>query len=480
MATLRTELPHSNAESFDVAADTLADCVKQLRVGVAMGAKRGHASLGVARGRVHEQRSGAVIADQIRLQTLHNFRSLCCVVNLDPLNHASLQLCVLLFSRQFRWLTGAGCDALAAFGAEAHNIDWEGVARARQQCSMATIHDWSSIMHYLEAAGERARDDEAHRHADAAHKAVVAAMQHAGLDFACTAPGMPELCHLHMSVAGLPQEKMLERVFVQYARQADMTPAHDLEVRCLRMATFYNNNMQSPEAEQKQLEELLRGLVPRHAYIEDMSGVLQRMEAEQAEQAHETSVQRRNARMQLRYLALSEADSSKVAYEQSFASWANQQRFPISTGQRLQQVLYFLRAQPTVVSEEVYALYFAPSLVERVLQSTIDVIDADAMYSVLNCIRSYRHNIADLIDFRATCLTGVSLTIRSALTLQQVLQLYIAAFQHPSVRETLWRRVLNVWNHSVQQALQEFTARHAFDVENVLHTVMHGLGAGPA
>ena len=480
MATLKAELLHTSADSFDVSADTLADCVKQLRVGVARGPKRGTESLGVARGRVQEQRSGAVIADQIRLQTLHNFRSLCCVVNLDPLNHASVQLCILLFSRQFRWLSGAESSALAAFGEEAQNIDWDGVVRAREQCCMATIHDWSSIIHYLEESSDDGTRDSEERHADAAHKAVVAAMRHAGLDFACTAPGMPQLCHLHMSIAGIPQEKMLERAFVQYARRCDMTPAHDLEVRCLRMATFYNNNLQSPESEQQQLEHILRGCVPKHAYIEDMSGVLMRMEAERAEQAQETSTQRQNARMQLRYLALTEADGSKVAYEQSFASWANQQRFPISTGQRLQQVLYFLRAQPTVVSEKVYALYFAPSLVERVLQSTIDVIDADAMYSVLNCIRSYRHNIADLIDFRATCLSGVSLTIRTALTLQQVLQLYIAAFQHPSVRETLWRRVLNVWNHSVQQALQEFTARHAFDVENVLHTVMHGLGAGPA
>lgn len=484
MATLRTELPHSNAESFDVAADTLADCVKQLRVGVAMGAKRGHASLGVARGRVHEQRSGAVIADQIRLQTLHNFRSLCCVVNLDPLNHASLQLCVLLFSRQFRWLTGAGCDALAAFGAEAHNIDWEGVARARQQCSMATIHDWSSIMHYLERADE-ARELGGHGEGagsqgsrDELLKSVAAAMRHAGLEFACTAPGMPELCALHMCLSGQPQEKMLERAFVHYARRTDTTPAHDLEVRCLRMATFFNNNMLSPEVEQERLLHLLCTLVPRHCFIEDMSGVLARMEEEEALQQQQQITSRARSRMQLRYLALSEASTSKVAYEQSFASWANQQRFPISTGQRLQQVMYFLRAQQSPVPAQVYGLYFAPALIDRVTQSTIDVIDADAMYAVLQAIRSYRHNVADLIDFRSGCLTGVSVTLRSALTLQQVLQLYIAAFQHPSVRETLWRRVLNVWNHSVQQALSVFTAEHDFDVENVLHTVMHGLGVG--
>lgn len=478
-----------NSEAgFDVANDTLATCVSKLRVGASRKHGQGHQQApahgpGVARGRGQEQRSGAAIADQMRSQTLHNFRSLCRVVNLDPLNHASVQLCVLLFSRQFRWLQ-ADADALALFGEEARNIDWEGVSRARQHSVMATIHDWSSIMHYLERADE-ARELGGHGEGagsqgsrDELLKSVAAAMRHAGLEFACTAPGMPELCALHMCLSGQPQEKMLERAFVHYARRTDTTPAHDLEVRCLRMATFFNNNMLSPEVEQERLLHLLCTLVPRHCFIEDMSGVLARMEEEEALQQQQQITSRARSRMQLRYLALSEASTSKVAYEQSFASWANQQRFPISTGQRLQQVMYFLRAQQSPVPAQVYGLYFAPALIDRVTQSTIDVIDADAMYAVLQAIRSYRHNVADLIDFRSGCLTGVSVTLRSALTLQQVLQLYIAAFQHPSVRETLWRRVLNVWNHSVQQALSVFTAEHDFDVENVLHTVMHGLGVG--
>ena len=193
-------------------------------------------------------------------------------------------------------------------------------------------------------------------------------------------------------------------------------------------------------------------LVPNKAYVEDLSGLLARVEAEQQVQAEEQHSRQQSSRLQLRYLVLSEAVSSaSVAYDRSFASWANVQCFPISTSQRLQQVLYFIRAQTHAVPLEVYKLYFSEAIAQRVQQSTIDSIDPDAMHAVLTFIRSYRHNIADLIDFRATCLSGVSVTIRSALTLQQVLQLYIAAFQHPSVRETLWRRVLNVWNHSVQQ-----------------------------
>ena len=38
---------------------------------------------------------------------------------------------------------------------------------------------------------------------------------------------------------------------------------------------------------------------------------------------------------------------------------------------------------------------------------------------------------ADLINFRAECLNGISHSIRSNLTLSQIVQLYICAFQHP-------------------------------------------------
>jgi hypothetical protein len=411
--------------------------------------------LGVARSSGADERSGSLIADQMRFQTLHNFRSMCRVLNLDPLNNAALQLCVLLMSRQFRALDddAESKAVLDELGEDGRNVDWSGVQRLREKTLMNTMHDWSLMLHYLELAPCEGPAQESELQ-EQAIKAIKASMKHAGLEFACNAPTLMQRALLHMSVHGLQQEKMLEQLFVQYARSQEQVPAHDLEVRCLRMVTHYSNNAQGPEVEQQRLLRTLVTLVPSKAYVEGMSGLLAKVEAEQQVQAEEQHSRRQSSRVQLRYLVLSEAVSSaSVAYDRSFASWANVQRFPISTSQRLQQVLYFIRAQTDAVPLEVYKLYFSEAIAQRVQQSTIDSIDPDAMHAVLTFIRSYRHNIADLIDFRATCLSGVSVTIRSALTLQQVLQLYIAAFQHPSVRETPWRRVLNVWNHSVQQSV---------------------------
>ena len=434
--------------------------------------------LGVARRAQDDSRSSAVIAEQMRTHTLQNFRRFCAAINVDPLNQAAVQLAVILMSRQFRSLEegSGGGETLAHFGDEAHKVDWAGVARMRQLCSVATIHDWSSLLHYLELAESTASFKTP---AEQSLAALTAALQHAGLEFACTVPGLRERCLMHLSMQPTPQEKMLERLFVQHARAHEMAPPHDLEMRSLRVVTHYNNNAPPQSTQQADLVSLLCAMVPTKAFVQDMSAVLARMEEEQLVQIDERSSRHKNARMQLRYLVQAEANKAgATAYDRTFASWANQQRFPIATSLRLQQVLYFLRAQTKEVSPEVYALYFAPALVQRVCRSTIDAIDPDAMHAVLAGIRSYRHNVADLIDFRVSCLAGVSVTLRSALTLQQVLQLYIAAFQHPSVRETLWRRVLNVWNHSVQQALLEFTAEREFDVVNVLHTVMHGISGG--
>lgn len=44
--------------------------------------------------------------------------------------------------------------------------------------------------------------------------------------------------------------------------------------------------------------------------------------------------------------------------------------------------------------------------------------------------------------------------------------------QHYSVREYLWRRVVNVWNHSIVTTLKTFAPQHEFDVDNFLHASM--------
>ena len=64
-------------------------------------------------------------------------------------------------------------------------------------------------------------------------------------------------------------------------------------------------------------------------------------------------------RVRLRYFAQSVDNQVAQSYERTFASWANAQRFPISTSLRLQNVLYFLRVQVDEIPLSTYTLYLS-------------------------------------------------------------------------------------------------------------------------
>tara|TARA_B110001450_G_scaffold252554_1_gene274523 strand:- start:3788 stop:5260 length:1473 start_codon:yes stop_codon:yes gene_type:complete len=433
--------------------------------------------------RVGVQRSAARtserINEQVRSETMQNFHNLCTRLNIDPLDHASIHAALILFSRAFSKLGPEDPvmqkmpDAIARLMA---HVDWPVVEKLRQKPPFTTIHDWSSLILYLAVSS-----DSTDLRSSASAKNVLAAMDQSGIA-AMYGTGTSLVLHvlLHMAVAPTPQEKMLERLFAQHARSQGLPPPHDLELRCLKLLTHCNNTLPDPLALQADLLLTLQGLVPSPAYTEEASSVVARAAAAVIDSASERQAARSNARLRLRYF-VKEIDNSGASYDRSFANWANQQRFPITTSIRMQQVLYLLRVQNPPAELQHYTPFFPEAVVQRVMSSTVGAVDYEVVHAVISHIRTYRHNIADLIDFRAECLNGISHSIRSNLTLSQIVQLYICAFQHPSVREQLWRRVVNVWNHSIQSAIVAFAAAHEFDLSTVLSTLMANIASvGPA
>ena len=97
------------------------------------------------------------------------------------------------------------------------------------------------------------------------------------------------------------------------------------------------------------------------------------------------------------------------------------------------------------------------------------------MHAVLTFIRSYRHNIADLIDFRATCLSGVSVTIRERAHAAAGAPALHRRLPAPLRARDAVAAGMNVWNHR-QQSVAFFVNEHKLDIENVLHTIMLGIG----
>lgn len=186
-------------------------------------------------------------------------------------------------------------------------------------------------------------------------------------------------------------------------------------------------------------------------------------------------------RPRLRDLVQSIHNDATLEYQQTFESWCAHKKFSSTTGLNVQRLLYFINAQTVLVDLDVYSEYFTHALTSRMQSQHISTIDVEVIIHTILSLRVYQKNIAHLIDFRTRCLEGLSVGVRKALSLAQVLQLYVCCFQHESIRDRCWKAVLPVLNHSIQVACAKFRETFAFEVHAVIRSIMtcHVLALAP-
>jgi hypothetical protein len=179
--------------------------------------------------------------------------------------------------------------------------------------------------------------------------------------------------------------------------------------------------------------------------------------------------------LQLRELAKTLHATSGRQYSSTFDAWAIQQKFSVTTNRKLQMFLYFIKTQSVQVNPSIIRNIFSDSLLAKINDHSIDHIDKHAITFVINSIRIYSHNIACLVDFRTRCLVGISQTYMKKLNMAQIVQLYISCYQHESVRESVWRTVVPVWNFTIETACNKFRTEFVYDIDSVVNCIMNSM-----
>jgi hypothetical protein len=144
----------------------------------------------------------------------------------------------------------------------------------------------------------------------------------------------------------------------------------------------------------------------------------------------------------------------------------------------MQRLLYFFCVQDVPVSTEAYEGFYTPELCRRARETPVDAIDVGALKMVVDSLRLYSFTVRRLIDFSARCLQGINQQRREKLSLVQVLQLYIACYQHESVWKEVWRHVLEpapVMNHTITTDCAAFRAANAFEATAVAENLIRSL-----
>lgn len=331
------------------------------------------------------------------------------------------------------------------------------------------VNDWITLLNY---GTIRVKEEEEAEKNEVCNN-LTTSMVKGNLDteYACQSTDIMHLA-LHMMLQDIPAVKMIEQKITTVQLAMDRSVCRDLELRCLRCIAAFNDLLLTDETLRDNLLQIVTSLTLSDVFYADVWTVLQ-MRDEVAAQA-ETS-NKPIGRLQLRELAKTLHATSGRQYSSTFDAWAIQQKFSVTTNRKLQMFLYFIKTQSVQVNPSIIRKFFSDSLLAKINGHSIDHIDKHAITFVINSIRIYSHNIACLVDFRTRCLVGISQTYMKKLNMAQIVQLYISCYQHESVRESVWRTVVPVWNFTIETACNKFRTEFVYDIDSVVNCIMNSM-----
>lgn len=396
---------------------------------------------------------------------LSRFCDVCRAYNIDPLCPVSLHLVwiltskchdkrqfVLRFAKMVHHTDAAAC------------LDWDSV----DQVSSMEINDWLAMLQYTSITSDDAEDAAVpgvlmKRLTDCWSKSKI--MQEYG-----NSPQLLQHILLYIILEDVAAEKVLEQKLGMLSKEQEKPVCRDLEIRCLRCIASFNNEVFLDDEVMCDCLPVLTRLVVHTDLFRDIVSVLKLQQVQS--EAHEREVQKHVGRMQLRQLAKQLHASKQWVYSVTFDAWATQQQFAVTTTRRQQLMLYFIKAQQVPATTEKLRHLFSANLLRRLNSQSIDQIDPRAILCVIQSIRVYTHNVTTLVDFRMQCLTGINQAYKKTMSMAQILQLYVACYQHESIVETCWRGVVPVWNFTIQSACAKFVQGNTYQIDAVVDCLL--------
>ena len=412
-----------------------------------------------------EVRTRSDLLQCIRKNTLVAFVQQCRMYNIDALHVLSLQVAILLMSKCTDRMQL--CTNFMSYAADAQQrieVD-ESVTTiidSNEAHALQSTSDWVSLFRYLEVV----QLTEAERSALRSNARVAVFTKAMRPIFAETAEIeafiRPMLCTILMHI---PAASMLERVLLAEA------PQHrDIEVMCLRAVNSYVDQCQhmSNDTNIEAISLLVRSVRVNASFHPDVAAVINVHTCNDSERTA-TSKKLFSLRRHIR----DQQGATVLHRALLFAEWQYEMKFSVNVSPNTQRVLYFIRAQTQQVDMSSLKYMFDQQMLSKTLALSLERIDADAITAAIKTLRVYQYNIKSLLEFRTTCLIGFNQAVRQTLTLPVVLQLYVACWQHPSIREQCWRSIIPVSNFAITSRCNEFRHKYAYEQASVLQTLLY-------
>ena len=161
--------------------------------------------------------------------------------------------------------------------------------------------------------------------------------------------------------------------------------------------------------------------------------------------------------------------NSKLGTWDSYTGYCHAHRFPNTLSDRIKRQLYFLAAQTRWDwTQHVHRLIDSKEIEERVKQLPVLQPDTGVLNWVIdNLSMDGRPPFKEMMAFKARCFLSFPVIRVQQMTLTQVLRLYVAAYQSPSVWKDIWKEQIGIISPQIIRDCELFTEGNAFAGDHI-------------
>jgi hypothetical protein len=148
--------------------------------------------------------------------------------------------------------------------------------------------------------------------------------------------------------------------------------------------------------------------------------------------------------------------------------WTAYIRFPNIFSIKQCERLYFVMAQTTDPTESIRGVLADTELCNTVLRYPVKQPEVEVIHKCIVECRVVSEPFPELHLFRASCFNSFAQEHKTMLRLNDLLHLFIAAYQNPIIWKTVWKMVFPVLSIQIIRDVETFVARVPFPQQSVM------------
>ena len=177
-------------------------------------------------------------------------------------------------------------------------------------------------------------------------------------------------------------------------------------------------------------------------------------------------------RLRSKLSGVKKTDANSLSDMDSFVSWCQIIRFPTVFALHTKHKLYFLMSQvPEHVDEPqsyIKSITNDFHVCDMIKSALVQKPDSHILFKVITSLRLQEVPFKELQEFRCECMGAFPVTQLNTMHLNDLLHMYVCAYQNPRVWKEIWKMVIPLLSHQVIRDVEKFTTERPFNFSAVM------------